>query len=197
MTNNEKEIVKQEIQELYKKLRNIALSLKQKEDTLQRYIEERDNKQNELKSLNSAEEKTLLQVELHKLKTANIRNQMAIKNINEEIYNLEHFSENPREIKENYEDVQKQIVDLRDKKLILESEISRGDREISRIENKLEGVLLGKSEANETQREINDLNHAIDSLKKDIETENIRNKPRILDIQETIAMKEEELKKYD
>ena len=39
MTNNEKEIVKQEIQELYKKLRNIALSLKQKEDTLQRYIE--------------------------------------------------------------------------------------------------------------------------------------------------------------
>ena len=126
MTNNEKEIVKQEIQELYKKLRSIALSLKQKEDTLQKYIEERDNKQNELKSLNSAEEKTLLQVELHKLKTANIRNQMAIKNINEEIYNLEHFSENPREIKEKYEDIQKQIIDLRDKKLILESEISRG-----------------------------------------------------------------------
>ena len=142
MTNNEKEIIKQEIQELYKKLRSIALSLKQKEDTLQKYIEERDNKQNELKSLNSAEEKTLLQVELHKLKTANIRNQMAIKNINEEIYNLEHFSENPREIKEKYEDIQKQIIDLRDKKLILESEISRGDREISRIENQLEGVLF-------------------------------------------------------
>lgn len=197
MANNEKENLQLEIKELYKKLDNIALSLKQKEETLQRYVEERDNKQNELKSINSAEEKTLLQVELHKLKTSNIRNQMAIKNINEEIYNLEHFSENPREIKEQYEDVQQQIVELRDKKLILESEIARGEREISKIENQLESVILGKSEANETQREINDLNHAIDSLKKDIETENIRNKPRILDIQETIAMKEEELKQYD
>ena len=197
MANNEKDILKQEIKELYKKLDDIALSLKRKKNTLQQYIEERDNKQKELKNLNSAEEKTLLQVELHQLKTTNIRNQMAIKNISEEIYNLEHFSENPREIKEKYEDVQKQILELRDKKLILESEIARGDREISRIENQIEGVLLGKSEANETQKEINDLNHAIDSLEKDIETENIRNKPRILDIQETIAMKEEELKSYD
>ncbi len=197
MENSEKNIIKNEIKELYKKLDDIALSLKQKENTLKKYEEERDLKQKELKSINSAEEKTMLQVELHNIKTSNIRNQMAIKNINEEIYNLEHFSENPRDIKENYEDIQKKIVELRDKKLIYEADISRGDREISRIENKLEGVLLGKSEANEIQREINDLNHAIESLNKDIETTKVRNKPRIVDIEETIALKEEELKKYE
>ena len=197
MENSERNSIKNEIKELYKKLDDIALSLKQKENTLKRYEEERDLKQKELKSINSAEEKTMLQVELHNIKTSNIRNQMAIKNINEEIYNLEHFSENPRDIKENYEDIQKKIVELRDKKLIHEADISRGDREISRIENKLEGVLLGKSEANEIQREINDLNHAIESLNKDIETTKVKNKPRIVDIEETIALKEEELKKYD
>ena len=101
MENSEKDIIKNEIKELYKKLDDIALSLKQKENTLKRYTEERDLKQKELKSINSAEEKTMLQVELHNIKTRNIRNQMAIKNINDEIYALEHFSENPRDIKEN------------------------------------------------------------------------------------------------
>lgn len=197
MANSEKDIIKNEIKELYKKLDEIALSLKQKEDTLKRYVEERDLKQKELKSINSAEEKTMLQVELHNIKTSNIRNQMAIKNIVDEIYSLEHFSDNPRDIKENYDNIQQKIVELRDKKLIYEAEIARGDREISKIENKLENVLLGKSEANETQREINDLNHAIESLNKDIETTKVRNKPRILDIEETIAIKKEELKKYD
>ena len=195
--SSRKEELQIEIKELYNKLDVIDRSINKKKQTLEAYIEEKAAAEKQLADMNSAEAKTLMQVELHSLKNARIKNQMGIKNIDSKISQLENEIQNPREIKEGYEETQKAIAELKDKRLILQSEISRIDREMSQLENKLESVILGKSEADEIKRTINDLDFAIKSLQKDIEVEEVRNKYKIFDIKEMIEQKESELKLYD
>ena len=195
--NSRKEELQIEIKELYNKLDVIDKSINKKKQTLKSYMEEKEAAEKQLAELNSAETKTMMQVELHSLKNAKIKNQMGIKNIDAKISQLESEMQNPREIKEGYEETQKTIADYKDKRLILQSEISRIDREISQLENKLESVILGKSEADEIKQTINDLDFAIKSLIKDIEVEEVRNKYKIFDIKEMIEQKESELKLYD
>ena len=195
--NSRKEELQIEIKELYNKLDVIDGSINKKKQTLKSYMEEKEAAEKQLAELNSAETKTMMQVELHSLKNAKVKNQMGIKNIDSKISQLESEMQNPREIKEGYEETQKTIADYKDKRLILQSEISRIDREISQLENKLESVILGKSEADEIKQTINDLDFAIKSLIKDIEVEEVRNKYKIFDIKEMIEQKESELKLYD
>ena len=195
--SSRKEELQIEIKELYNKLDVIDGSINKKKQTLKSYMEEKEAAEKQLAELNSAETKTMMQVELHSLKNAKIKNQMGIKNIDTKISQLESEMQNPREIKEGYEETQKTIADYKDKRLILQSEISRIDREISQLENKLESVILGKSEADEIKQTINDLDFAIKSLIKDIEVEEVRNKYKIFDIKEMIEQKESELKLYD
>lgn len=195
--SSRKEELQIEIKELYNKLDVIDKSINKKKQTLKSYMEEKEAAEKQLVELNSAETKTMLQVELHSLKNAKVKNQMGIKNIDTKISQLESEMQNPREIKEGYEETQKTIADYKDKRLILQSEISRIDREISQLENKLESVILGKSEADEIKQTINDLDFAIKSLIKDIEVEEVRNKYKIFDIKEMIEQKESELKLYD
>ena len=195
--NSRKEELQIEIKELYNKLDVIDKSINKKKQTLKSYMEEKEAAEKQLAELNSAETKTMMQVELHSLKNAKIKNQMGIKNIDTKISQLESEMQNPREIKEGYIETQKTIADYKDKRLILQSEISRIDREISQLENKLESVILGKSEADEIKQTINDLDFAIKSLIKDIEVEEVRNKYKIFDIKEMIEQKESELKLYD
>ena len=195
--NSRKEELQIEIKELYNKLDVIDKSINKKKQTLEAYIEEKAAAEKQLADMNSAEAKTLMQVELHSLRNARVKNQMGIKNIDSKISQLENEIQNPREIKEGYEETQKAIAELKDKRLILQSEISRIDREMSQLENKLESVILGKSEADEIKRTINDLDFAIKSLQKDIEVEEVRNKYKIFDIKEMIEQKESELKLYD
>ncbi len=195
--SSRKEELQIEIKELYNKLDVIDKSINKKKQTLKSYMEEKEAAEKQLAELNSAETKTMMQVELHSLKNAKIKNQMGIKNIDTKISQLESEMQNPREIKEGYEETQKTIADYKDKRLILQSEISRIDREISQLENKLESVILGKSEADEIKQTINDLDFAIKSLIKDIEVEEVRNKYKIFDIKEMIEQKESELKLYD
>ena len=178
---------------MYNKLDVIDLSINKKKQTLAAYIEEKEKAEKELNDMNSAETKTYMQVQLHSLKNAKMKNQMGIKNIDGKIAQLEKDMQNPREVKEGYEETQKAIAEYKDKKLILQSEISRIERDISQLENKLESVILGKSEADELRQTINDLEFAIKSLTKDIEIEETRNKSRIYDIKETIEEKEREL----
>lgn len=191
--SNRKEELQNEIKELYNKLDVIDLSINKKKQTLAAYIEEKEKAEKELNDMNSAETKTYMQVQLHSLKNAKMKNQMGIKNIDGKIAQLEKDMQNPREVKEGYEETQKVIAEYKDKKLILQSEISRIERDISQLENKLESVILGKSEADELRQTINDLEFAIKSLTKDIEIEETRNKSRIYDIKETIEEKEREL----
>ena len=191
--SNRKEELQNEIKELYNKLDVIDLSINKKKQTLAAYIEEKGKAEKELNDMNSAETKTYMQVQLHSLKNAKMKNQMGIKNIDGKIAQLEKDMQNPREVKEGYEETQKVIAEYKDKKLILQSEISRIERDISQLENKLESVILGKSEADELRQTINDLEFAIKSLTKDIEIEETRNKSRIYDIKETIEEKEREL----
>ncbi len=191
--SNRKEELQNEIKELYNKLDVIDKSINKKKQTLAAYIEEKEKAEKELNDMNSAETKTYMQVQLHSLKNAKMKNQMGIKNIDGKIAQLEKDMQNPREVKEGYEETQKAIAELKDKKLILQSEISRIERDISQLENKLESVILGKSEADELRQTINDLEFAIKSLTKDIEIEETRNKSRIYDIKETIEEKEREL----
>ena len=191
--SNRKEELQNEIKELYNKLDVIDLSINKKKQTLAAYIEEKEKAEKELNDMNSAETKTYMQVQLHSLKNAKMKNQMGIKNIDGKIAQLGKDMQNPREVKEGYEETQKAIAELKDKKLILQSEISRIERDISQLENKLESVILGKSEADELRQTINDLEFAIKSLTKDIEIEETRNKSRIYDIKETIEEKEREL----
>ena len=191
--SNRKEELQNEIKELYNKLDVIDLSINKKKQTLVAYIEEKEKAEKELNDMNSAETKTYMQVQLHSLKNAKMKNQMGIKNIDGKIAQLEKDMQNPREVKEGYEETQKVIAEYKDKKLILQSEISRIERDISQLENKLESVILGKSEADELRQTINDLEFAIKSLTKDIEIEETRNKSRIYDIKETIEEKEREL----
>lgn len=191
--SNRKEELQNEIKELYNKLDVIDLSINKKKQTLAAYIEEKEKAEKELNDMNSAETKTYMQVQLHSLKNAKMKNQMGIKNIDGKIAQLEKDMQNPREVKEGYEETQKAIAEYKDKKLILQSEISRIERDISQLENKLESVILGKSEADELRQTINDLEFAIKSLTKDIEIEETRNKSRIYDIKETIEEKEREL----
>ena len=191
--SNRKEELQNEIKELYNKLDVIDLSINKKKQTLAAYIEEKEKAEKELNDMNSAETKTYMQVQLHSLKNAKMKNQMGIKNIDGKIAQLEKDMQNPREVKEGYEETQKVIAEYKDKKLILQSEISRIERDISQLENKLESVILGKSEADELRQTINDLEFAIKSLTKDIEIEETRNKSRIYDIKETIKEKEREL----
>ena len=195
--SSRKEELQIEIKELYNKLDVIDKSINKKKQTLKSYMEEKESAEKQLAEMNSAETKTMMQVELHSLKTAKVKNQMGIKNIDSKISQLESEMQNPREIKEGYEETQKTIADYKDKRLILQSEISRIDREISQLENKLESVILGKSEADEIKQTINDLDFAIKSLIKDIEVEEVRNKYKIFDIKEMIEQKESELKLYD
>ncbi len=195
--SSRKEELQIEIKELYNKLDVIDKSINKKKQTLEAYIEEKAAAEKQLVDMNSAEAKTLMQVELHSLRNARVKNQMGIKNIDSKISQLENEIQNPREIKEGYEETQKAIAELKDKRLILQSEISRIDREMSQLENKLESVILGKSEADEIKRTINDLDFAIKSLQKDIEVEEVRNKYKIFDIKEMIEQKESELKLYD
>ena len=195
--SSKKEELQIEIKELYNKLDVIDKSINKKKQTLKSYMEEKESAEKQLAELNSAETKTMMQVELHSLKNAKVKNQMGIKNIDTKISQLESEMQNPREIKEGYEETQKTIADYKDKRLILQSEISRIDREISQLENKLESVILGKSEADEIKQTINDLDFAIKSLIKDIEVEEVRNKYKIFDIKEMIEQKESELKLYD
>lgn len=195
--SSKKEELQIEIKELYNKLDVIDKSINKKKQTLKSYMEEKEAAEKQLAELNSAETKTMMQVELHSLKNAKVKNQMGIKNIDTKISQLESEMQNPREIKEGYEETQKTIADYKDKRLILQSEISRIDREISQLENKLESVILGKSEADEIKQTINDLDFAIKSLIKDIEVEEVRNKYKIFDIKEMIEQKESELKLYD
>lgn len=195
--SSRKEELQIEIKELYNKLDVIDKSINKKKQTLKSYMEEKEAAEKQLAELNSAETKTMMQVELHSLKNAKVKNQMGIKNIDTKISQLESEMQNPREIKEGYEETQKTIADYKDKRLILQSEISRIDREISQLENKLESVILGKSEADEIKQTINDLDFAIKSLIKDIEVEEVRNKYKIFDIKEMIEQKESELKLYD
>ncbi len=195
--SSRKEELQIEIKELYNKLDVIDKSINKKKQTLEAYIEEKAAAEKQLADMNSAEAKTLMQVELHSLRNARIKNQMGIKNIDSKISQLENEIQNPREIKEGYEETQKAIAELKDKRLILQSEISRIDREMSQLENKLESVILGKSEADEIKRTINDLDFAIKSLQNDIEVEEVRNKYKIFDIKEMIEQKESELKLYD
>ena len=191
--SNRKEELQNEIKELYNKLDVIDLSINKKKQTLAAYIEEKEKAEKELNDMNSAETKTYMQVQLHSLKNAKMKNQMGIKNIDGKIAQLEKDMQNPREVKEGYEETQKAIAEYKDKKLILQSEISRIERDISQLENKLESVILGKNEADELRQTINDLEFAIKSLTKDIEIEETRNKSRIYDIKETIEEKEREL----
>ena len=191
--SNRKEELQNEIKELYNKLDVIDLSINKKKQTLAAYIEEKEKAEKELNDMNSAETKTYMQVQLHSLKNAKMKNQMGIKNIDGKITQLVKEMQNPREVKEGYEETQKAIAEYKDKKLILQSEISRIERDISQLENKLESVILGKSEADELRQTINDLEFAIKSLTKDIEIEETRNKSRIYDIKETIEEKEREL----
>ena len=191
--SNRKEELQNEIKELYNKLDVIDLSINKKKQTLAAYIEEKEKAEKELNDMNSAETKTYMQVQLHSLKNVKMKNQMGIKNIDGKIAQLEKDMQNPREVKEGYEETQKAIAEYKDKKLILQSEISRIERDISQLENKLESVILGKSEADELRQTINDLEFAIKSLTKDIEIEETRNKSRIYDIKETIEEKEREL----
>ena len=191
--SNRKEELQNEIKELYNKLDVIDLSINKKKQTLAAYSEEKEKAEKELNDMNSAETKTYMQVQLHSLKNAKMKNQMGIKNIDGKIAQLEKDMQNPREVKEGYEETQKVIAEYKDKKLILQSEISRIERDISQLENKLESVILGKSEADELRQTINDLEFAIKSLTKDIEIEETRNKSRIYDIKETIEEKEREL----
>ena len=191
--SNRKEELQNEIKELYNKLDVIDLSINKNKQTLAAYIEEKEKAEKELNDMNSAETKTYMQVQLHSLKNAKMKNQMGIKNIDGKIAQLEKDMQNPREVKEGYEETQKAIAEYKDKKLILQSEISRIERDISQLENKLESVILGKSEAYELRQTINDLEFAIKSLTKDIEIEETRNKSRIYDIKETIEEKEREL----
>ena len=191
--SNRKEELQNEIKELYNKLDVIDLSINKKKQTLAAYIEEKEKAEKELNDMNSAETKTYMQVQLHSLKNAKMKNQMGIKNIDGKIAQLVKEMQNPREVKEGYEETQKVIAEYKDKKLILQSEISRIERDISQLENKLESVILGKSEADELRQTINDLEFAIKSLTKDIEIEETRNKSRIYDIKETIEEKEREL----
>ena len=195
--SSRKEELQIEIKELYNKLDVIDKSINKKKQTLKSYMEEKEAAEKQLAELNSAETKTMMQVELHSLKNAKVKNQMGIKNIDTKISQLESEMQNPREIKEGYVETQKTIADYKDKRLILQSEISRIDREISQLENKLESVILGKSEADEIKQTINDLDFAIKSLIKDIEVEEVRNKYKIFDIKEMIEQKESELKLYD
>jgi len=195
--SSKKEELQIEIKELYNKLDVIDKSINKKKQTLKSYMEEKEAAEKQLAELNSAETKTMMQVELHSLKNAKVKNQMGIKNIDTKISQLESEMQNPREIKEGYEETQKTIANYKDKRLILQSEISRIDREISQLENKLESVILGKSEADEIKQTINDLDFAIKSLIKDIEVEEVRNKYKIFDIKEMIEQKESELKLYD
>ena len=195
--SSKKEELQLEIKELYNKLDVIDKSINKKKQTLKSYMEEKEAAEKQLAELNSAETKTMMQVELHSLKNAKVKNQMGIKNIDSKISQLESEMQNPREIKEGYVETQKTIADYKDKRLILQSEISRIDREISQLENKLESVILGKSEADEIKQTINDLDFAIKSLIKDIEVEEVRNKYKIFDIKEMIEQKESELKLYD
>ena len=195
--SSRKEELQIEIKELYNKLDVIDKSINKKKQTLEAYMEEKATAEKQLADMNSAEAKTLMQVELHSLRNARVKNQMGIKNIDSKISQLENEIQNPREIKEGYEETQKAIAELKDKRLILQSEISRIDREISQLENKLESVILGKSEADEIKSTINDLDFAIKSLQKDIEVEEVRNKYKIFDIKEMIEQKESELKLYD
>ena len=195
--SSRKEELQIEIKELYNKLDVIDKSINKKKQTLEAYMEEKAAAEKQLADMNSAETKTLMQVELHSLKNARVKNQMGIKNIDSKISQLENEIQNPREIKEGYDETQKAIAELKDKRLILQSEISRIDREISQLENKLESVILGKSEADEIKSTINDLDFAIKSLQKDIEVEEVRNKYKIFDIKEMIEQKESELKLYD
>ena len=195
--SSRKEELQIEIKELYNKLDVIDKSINKKKQTLKSYMEEKEAAEKQLAELNSAETKTMMQVELHSLKNAKVKNQMGIKNIDTKISQLESEMQNPREIKEGYVETQKTIADYKDKRLILQSEISRIDREISQLENKLESVILGKSEADEIKQTINDLDFAIKSLIKDIEVEEVRNKYKIFDIKEMIGQKESELKLYD
>ena len=195
--SSRKEELQIEIKELYNKLDVIDKSINKKKQTLKSYMEEKEAAEKQLAELNSAETKTMMQVELHSLKNAKVKNQMGIKNIDSKISQLESEMQNPREIKEGYVETQKTIADYKDKRLILQSEISRIDREISQLENKLESVILGKSEADEIKQTINDLDFAIKSLIKDIEVEEVRNKYKIFDIKEMIEQKESELKLYD
>ena len=191
--SNRKEELQKEIKELYNKLDVIDSSINKKKQTLAAYIEEKEKAEKELNDMNSAETKTYMQVQLHSLKNAKMKNQMGIKNIDGKIAQLVKEMQNPREVKEGYEETQKAIAEYKDKKLILQSEISRIERDISQLENKLESVILGKSEADELRQTINDLEFAIKSLTKDIEIEETRNKSRIYDIKETIEEKEREL----
>ena len=191
--SNRKEELQNEIKELYNKLDVIDLSINKKKQTLAAYIEEKEKAEKELNDMNSAETKTYMQVQLHSLKNAKMKNQMGIKNIDGKITQLVKEMQNPREVKEGYEETQKAIAEYKDKKLILQSEISRIERDISQLENKLESVILGKSEADELRQTINDLEFAIKSLIKDIEIEETRNKSKIYDIQDTIKEKEREL----
>ena len=191
--SNRKEELQNEIKELYNKLDVIDLSINKKKQTLAAYIEEKEKAEKELNDMNSAETKTYMQVQLHSLKNAKMKNQMGIKNIDGKIAQLEKDMQNPRDVKEGYEETQKAIAEYKDKKLILQSEISRIERDISQLENKLESVILGKSEADELRQTINDLEFSIKSLTKDIEIEETRNKSRIYDIKETIEEKEREL----
>ena len=195
--SNRKEELQNEIKELYNKLDVIDLSINKKKQTLAAYIEEKEKAEKELNDMNSAETKTYMQVQLHSLKNAKMKNQMGIKNIDGKIAQLEKDMQNPREVKEGYEETQKAIAEYKDKKLILQSEISRIERDISQLENKLESVILGKSEADELRQTINDLEFAIKSLTKDIEIEETRNKSRIYDIKETIEEKERMIQSYD
>lgn len=195
--SSRKEELQIEIKELYNKLDVIDKSINKKKQTLKSYMEEKEAAEKQLAELNSAETKTMMQVELHSLKNAKVKNQMGIKNIDTKISQLESEMQNPREVKEGYEETQKTIADYKDKRLILQSEISRIDREISQLENKLESVILGKSEADEIKQTINDSDFAIKSLIKDIEVEEVRNKYKIFDIKEMIEQKESELKLYD
>ena len=195
--SSRKEELQIEIKELYNKLDVIDKSINKKKETLKAYMEEKEAAEKQLADMNSAEAKTLMQVELHSLKSARVKNQMGIKNIDSKISQLENDIQNPRDIKEGYDETQKAIAEYKDKRLILQSEISRIDREISQLENKLESVILGKSEADEIKRTINDLDFAIKSLQKDIEVEEVRNKYKIFDIKEMIDKKESELKLYD
>ena len=197
MSDERKKELIREIQELKNKLDVLDLSFRKKQHTLDSYIQEKESAEKELENVNAVEEKTMLQVELHQYKTSKVKNQMAIKNIDIKISEASNFSQNPRETKEGYEEKEKELVELKDKKRILQSEIARLDRDISRIENKLENVILGKSSASEIRQTINDLEHAIKSLKKDIELEQQRNEPKIFDLKQAIEEKEKELKQYD
>ena len=79
--SSRKEELQIEIKELYNKLDVIDKSINKKKETLKAYMEEKEAAEKQLADMNSAEAKTLMQVELHSLKSARVKNQMGIKNI--------------------------------------------------------------------------------------------------------------------